>query len=195
MLFSHTLFSVPRKGSAVSPGRAFSLLTKNSTPKPNGVLFFLVLWLSVPLVAQGVDLVGKLGKILVGPALVVLDDAEQPLAGADQPLEHRCGAGRTLTGLVLQPDTGAFLQADRTLGPNGPLLPIVRGTGCKALLGQGLGKDVLHLVLAMDDKHPLALLTPHIAWATNEALQRLMDITANNLRTWLDGAGENIVNA
>ena len=41
---------------------------------------------------------------------------------------------------------------------------------------------------------PNALLTPHIAWATNEALQRLMDITANNLRTWLDGAGENIVN-
>ena len=42
---------------------------------------------------------------------------------------------------------------------------------------------------------PNALLTPHIAWATNEALQRLMDITPNNLRTWLDGAGENIVNA
>ena len=41
---------------------------------------------------------------------------------------------------------------------------------------------------------PNALLTPHIAWATNEALQRLMDITANNLRTWLDGRGENIVN-
>ena len=101
MLFSHTLFSIPRKGSAVSPGRAFSLLTKNSTPKPNGVLFFLVLLLSVPLVAQGVDLVGKLGKILVGPALVVLDDAEQPLAGADQPLEHRCSAGRSLAGLVL----------------------------------------------------------------------------------------------
>lgn len=42
---------------------------------------------------------------------------------------------------------------------------------------------------------PNALLTPHIAWATNEALQRLMDITTNNLRTWLDGAGKNIVNA
>ena len=41
----------------------------------------------------------------------------------------------------------------------------------------------------------LQLLTPHIAWATNEALQRLMDITTNNLRTWLDGRGENIVNA
>ena len=39
---------------------------------------------------------------------------------------------------------------------------------------------------------PNALLTPHIAWATNEALQRLMDITTNNLRTWMDGAGENL---
>ena len=44
-------------------------------------------------------------------------------------------------------------------------------------------------------EQPHCLVTPHIAWATNEALQRLMDITANNLRTWLDGAGENIVNA
>jgi len=35
---------------------------------------------------------------------------ERPLAAAGQPLEHRCGAGRALTGLVLQPDTGAFLQ-------------------------------------------------------------------------------------
>ena len=41
---------------------------------------------------------------------------------------------------------------------------------------------------------PNAILTPHIAWATREALQRLMDITANNLRTWLEGKGENIVN-
>ena len=136
MLFSHTLFSIPRKGSAVSPGRAFSLLTKNSTPKPNGVLVFLVLWLSVPLVAQGVDLVGKLGKILVGPALVVLDDAEQPLAGADQPLEHRCGAGRASLGLCSSRTREPSCRQTRTLGPNGPLLPIVRGTGGKALLGQ-----------------------------------------------------------
>ena len=74
MLFSHTLFSIPRKGSAVFPGRAFSLSTKNSTPKPNGVLFFRLEMLSVPLVAQGVDLVGKLGKVFVCAALVVLDD-------------------------------------------------------------------------------------------------------------------------
>ena len=41
---------------------------------------------------------------------------------------------------------------------------------------------------------PNAILTPHVAWTTKEALQRLMDITTNNLRTWLDGRGENIVN-
>ena len=41
---------------------------------------------------------------------------------------------------------------------------------------------------------PNALLTPHVAWATNEALQRLMDITTRNLSTWLEDQGENIVN-
>ena len=43
-------------------------------------------------------------------------------------------------------------------------------------------------------KEPHALLTPHIAWTTKEALQNLMDITTRNLRTFLDGNGENIVN-
>lgn len=41
---------------------------------------------------------------------------------------------------------------------------------------------------------PGAVLTPHIAWTTKEALQRLMDITAGNLRSFLAGKGENIVN-
>ena len=43
-------------------------------------------------------------------------------------------------------------------------------------------------------KEPHAILTPHIAWTTKEALQNLMDITTRNLRTFLDGNGENIVN-
>ena len=42
---------------------------------------------------------------------------------------------------------------------------------------------------------PHALLTPHVAWATREALQNLMDITAENLRTFLAGQGDHIVNA
>ena len=41
---------------------------------------------------------------------------------------------------------------------------------------------------------PGAVLTPHIAWTTKEALQRLMDITTGNLRSFLAGKGENIVN-
>ncbi len=41
---------------------------------------------------------------------------------------------------------------------------------------------------------PHAVLTPHIAWTTAEALQRLTDITAENLRTFLAGNGNNIVN-
>ena len=41
---------------------------------------------------------------------------------------------------------------------------------------------------------PNAILTPHVAWTTREALQRLMDITTRNLHTWLEGSGEHIVN-
>lgn len=41
---------------------------------------------------------------------------------------------------------------------------------------------------------PNAVITPHIAWTTKEALQRLLDITTRNLSTWLDGHGEHIVN-
>ena len=41
---------------------------------------------------------------------------------------------------------------------------------------------------------PGAVLTPHIAWTTKEALQRLMDITTGNLRSFLVGKGNNIVN-
>ena len=42
---------------------------------------------------------------------------------------------------------------------------------------------------------PGAVLTPHIAWTTKEALQRLMDITTGNLRSFLAGKGENLVNS
>lgn len=38
------------------------------------------------------------------------------------------------------------------------------------------------------------LLTPHIAWTTAEALARLAEITTGNLRSFLQGKGENIVN-
>lgn len=41
---------------------------------------------------------------------------------------------------------------------------------------------------------PNILLTPHIAWTTAEALARLSGMTAQNLRSFLQGCGEHIVN-
>jgi glycerate dehydrogenase len=38
-------------------------------------------------------------------------------------------------------------------------------------------------------------ITPHLAWATREARRRLMVSTAENIRAFLDGAPQNIVNA
>lgn len=38
-------------------------------------------------------------------------------------------------------------------------------------------------------------ITPHIAWATFEARQRLMDITVDNLRCFLSGNPKNVVKA
>jgi glycerate dehydrogenase len=41
---------------------------------------------------------------------------------------------------------------------------------------------------------PNILITPHIAWAPRESRQRLMDIAVANLRAFLAGAPENVVN-
>jgi glycerate dehydrogenase len=38
------------------------------------------------------------------------------------------------------------------------------------------------------------ILTPHIAWATLEARTRLMQMTAENIRAFLNGAPINVVN-
>ncbi len=41
---------------------------------------------------------------------------------------------------------------------------------------------------------PNVLISPHVAWTTGEALGRLAAITTQNLRSFLQGCGENIVN-
>jgi glycerate dehydrogenase len=38
------------------------------------------------------------------------------------------------------------------------------------------------------------IITPHIAWAPKESRQRLMDIAINNLRGFLSGEPQNVVN-
>ena len=38
------------------------------------------------------------------------------------------------------------------------------------------------------------LITPHISWAPKEARERIMDVSVNNLKSYLDGAPINLVN-
>ena len=43
-------------------------------------------------------------------------------------------------------------------------------------------------------KQPNAYITPHIAWATIEARQRLMDICVENIKAFITGNPQNVVN-
>ena len=43
-------------------------------------------------------------------------------------------------------------------------------------------------------KAPNCLITPHISWAAKDARQRIMDVTADNIRSFIEGNPINIVN-
>ena len=38
------------------------------------------------------------------------------------------------------------------------------------------------------------IITPHISWATKEARERIMQTTAENIKSVIDGAPQNVVN-
>lgn len=70
-----------------------------------------------------------------------------------------------------------------------------------ALVSGHLGGAALDVVSAepIDPDNPLlnaprCLLTPHIAWSAKEARARLTEIAAENLKAFLDGTPQNIVN-
>jgi glycerate dehydrogenase len=62
----------------------------------------------------------------------------------------------------------------------------------------GAGLDVLSTE-PPEPSNPLlsaenCIVTPHIAWATREARSRLLDVAVENLRAWLNGSPQNVVN-
>ena len=80
--------------------------------------------------------------------------------------------------------------------------PVVNETDVANALNQGtiaaFGADVVSVEPAQKDNPLLtaknAFLTPHIAWATKEARQRLIDICIDNIKAFLDDKPQNVVN-
>jgi glycerate dehydrogenase len=63
----------------------------------------------------------------------------------------------------------------------------------------GAGLDVLSTEPPLES-NPLigaknCVISPHIAWATREARSRLLSVAVTNLKMWLEGHPENVVNA
>jgi glycerate dehydrogenase len=110
----------------------------------------------------------------------------------------------------LTPATRALINAERLawMKPSAFLLNTSRGAlidepALAAALNAGrlagAGLDVLSAEPPPLD-HPLlhaanCLITPHLAWATRAARSRLMDIALANLRAFLQGHPQNVVNA
>lgn len=109
----------------------------------------------------------------------------------------------------LTPDTENLMNTERlaSMKPGAWLIntsrgPLVDETALAASLQSGhlggAGLDVLCRE-PMEKGHPLrsvgnCLITPHIAWATREARERLLHEVAENVRAWQAGEARNVVN-
>lgn len=109
----------------------------------------------------------------------------------------------------LTPETRGIINAERlkmmkssALIVNTARGPLIDEQALAAALNEGViggaGIDVLPVEPPQEDS-PLftarnCLVTPHIAWGTKEARSRLMHIATNNVRAFLAGKPENVVN-
>uniref|UniRef100_UPI002626142E NAD(P)-dependent oxidoreductase n=1 Tax=uncultured Desulfovibrio sp. TaxID=167968 RepID=UPI002626142E len=109
----------------------------------------------------------------------------------------------------LTPQTQQLINAERLarMVPGALLLNTARGAlvdeaAVAAALRSGrlggLGTDVLSTEPPRPDnpllRAPNVLITPHMAWATVRARQKIIDLAAENIRRWLEGRPVNVVN-
>lgn len=64
----------------------------------------------------------------------------------------------------------------------------IAGLACDVLVPEPPAPDN-PLVLA-----PNTVITPHMAWASHDSRQRIVDMTAQNIRAWMNGSPTNVVN-
>ena len=67
---------------------------------------------------------------------------------------------------------------------------MIAGAGLDVLSVEPMRKD--NPLRKLQDSRKLVI-TPHIAWASVEARQRLADETAENIRAWMRGEKRNVV--
>lgn len=108
----------------------------------------------------------------------------------------------------LTPETKALVNSERlsSMKPTAILIntsrgPVVDEAAVAEALNEGriaaFGADVVSIEPAKNDNPLLhaknCFLTPHIAWATKEARQRLIDICIENVKAFIGGKAVNVV--
>ena len=80
-------------------------------------------------------------------------------------------------GLIVEEELAAALNSGRLAGAGLDVLTVEPPTASSPLIGARN-----------------CVITPHIAWATRKARSRLLDTAITNIRSWLEGRPQNVVN-
>lgn len=156
--------------------------------------------------------VGRIGRAF-GMKVLVLDASATRISGAEARFVDLDTLFRESDVVSLHcpltPETKELINAARLaqMKPTAFLINTARGglvneAALAAALNHGrlagAGLDVLSIEPPPADNPLLranCIITPHIAWATRDARARLMQVAADNLRAWLQGRPQNVVNA
>jgi glycerate dehydrogenase len=168
-----------------------------------GVVGFGAIGQAVARIARG------FGMRVVASDLRAMRGAAAPDGTKRLPLDELLAASDVVSlHLPLTKETQGLMSAQRIacMKPSAYLLNTARGglVDSEALAAAlrngrlaGAGLDVLDVEPPPAD-HPLlsaprCIVTPHVAWATTAARQRLLDAVIENLRAWLAGNPRNVV--